>query len=266
MDPRTGNAVMRLFRGYGYLFKGFGFVFNQHTSLLKFCVIPWVISLLVFVGAAVGLYHYYGDLVNWIWARPDSWLMQILWYVFYVFIFLLILLLTYVAFFVVQAILSAPFNDLLSEQVEFLAQGQEPPPFSWARLGRGLVMTLLHELAKLGVYLAIMVPLFLFKFIPVIGPPVLLVGGFYVTAVFISYDYMDFSMARREWVWGVKWGFLKAHRALTLGLGSSLATALMVPVLGSVCMPMTVVGGTLLFCDLIQQEPADGKDQEPVTS
>ena len=42
----------------------------------------------------------------------------------------LVLLLSYVAFFVVQAILSAPFNDLLSERVEQLAYGNEPPPFS----------------------------------------------------------------------------------------------------------------------------------------
>jgi CysZ protein len=249
-DPREGHLLARLFRGFGYLFRGFDFVLDKNPSLLKFCVAPLLISLLILSGVGVLLYFYYGDLVNWIWARPESWLLRILWYLMYVFIFLLVMLLGYITFFVLQAIVAAPFNDILSEQVEALAYGKEPPPFSMARLGRGLLLTVGHELLKLGVYLGIMLPLLLCKFIPLLGPPVLLFGGFYVTAVFTSYDFMDFSMARRELPWKTKWGLLKGNRALTMGFGASLATALLVPVVGSVCVPMAAVGGTLLFCDL----------------
>jgi CysZ protein len=212
---------------------------------------PLLINVLVFSGVAVGLYYYYGDLVELIWARPDSWLYRALWYVLYVFILLLILLVAYAAFFVVQAALSAPFNDLLSERVEHLAFGREPPPFSWGRLGRGLVRALTHELSKLGVYVLIMGPLFLLNLvIPVVGPVVFLIGGFYATAIFFAYDFMDYSMDRREWPFRRKWSVVKQNRALTFGFGSSLALALLVPVLGLMSVPMAAVGGTLLFSDL----------------
>lgn len=252
-DPREGGAFARLFRGAGYVAQGWSFVFSRHPSLLKLCLLPLLINLVVFGGVAVGLYFYYGDIVNWIWARPDSWIVRIVWYLLYVFIFLLVVLLAYVAFFVVQAILSAPFNDLLSERTEQLAYGKEPPAFSLGFMLKGLGKTLVHELAKLGIFLAIIVPLFLLNFvIPVVGPVVFLFVGFYVSAIFFAYDFMDFCMARRDWTFGQKWKVLKQNRALTVGFGSALAGALLIPVFGLLCIPMAAVGGTLLFCDMEQ--------------
>ncbi|MCC6746416.1 MAG: EI24 domain-containing protein [Deltaproteobacteria bacterium] len=249
-DPRQGGAAVRFFRGFGYLFEAWGFVFGKHPGLVAYCLAPLVINLLAFGGAAVGLYYYYDDLVALIWARPSSWRV-IFWYLLYVFIFLAVMLLAYLGFFVVQAVLSAPFNDLLSERVEELAYDRPPPPFSVGRLLAGLGRTVLHELGKLGIYVSVMLPLFLLNlFVPVLGPVVFLCVGFYVTALFFAYDFMDYCMGRRAWRFGRKWAALKAHRALTLGFGSALAVALLVPVVGLLCVPMAAVGGTLLFCDL----------------
>lgn len=265
-DPRRGNAIVRIFRGFGYLFEGWAFVFSRHPSLLKFCLLPLLINILVFSGVAVSLYFYYGDLVALIWAKPETWLLQILWYLAYIFIFLIILLLAYLAFFIVQALLSAPFNDLLSERVEILTTGEEPPAFSWDRLIRGLGKTMLHELAKLGIWVAIMAPAFLVSFVPVIGKPVFAVIGFYITATFFAYDYIDYSMARREWTFKEKRALLKQNRALSFGFGSSLAVALLIPVVGLLCVPMAAVGGTLLFCDLqwaVENDGGEGEDAAP---
>lgn len=250
-DPREGGAVNRFFRGFGYLFEGWGFVFGKHPALVKFCLLPLLINLLVFAGVGVALYFFYGDLVNLIWAKPESWLLRVLWYLAYVFIFVAILLLSYLAFFVLQAILSAPFNDVLSERVEELAYGRSPPPFAWARLARGLGATVLHEMAKLSIYVAVMLPLFFLNvIIPVLGPALFMFAGGYLTAKFFAYDFMDFAMARREWPFSRKWRVLKQHRALTIGFGSALAVALLVPLVGLLCVPMAAVGGTLMFCDL----------------
>lgn len=252
-DPRSGNAIVRFFRGFGYLFRGIGFVFSKHPALLKFCLLPLLINLLVFVGAGIALYHYYGDLVALIWARPNNWFFRLFWYLLYIFIFIAVMLIAYVAFFIVQALLSAPFNDVLSERVEQLAYGHEPPPFSAARLAKDLGRTIAHQALKLLVWVAIMVPLFLLNvFVPVIGSALFLIGGSYVTAFFFAYDYLDYAMARRQWSFSTKMATLKEHRALGLGLGGSLMLCLLVPLLGVLCVPFMTVGGTLLFCDLQQ--------------
>jgi CysZ protein len=251
VDPRQGGVVTRFFRGAGYLAQGWGFVFSRHPALLKYCLLPLLINILVFTGVGVALYFYYGDIVNWIWARPDSWIVRILWYVLYIFIFLLVVLLSYVAFFVVQALLSAPFNDLLSERAELLAYGKEAPPFTVGIFLKGLGKTLVHELAKLSIYLAIIIPLFLLNLvIPVVGPLLFLFFGGYISAIFFAYDFMDFCMARRDWTFGKKWRVLKQNRALTVGFGAAMHGALLIPIFGFLCIPMAAVGGTLLFCDL----------------
>jgi CysZ protein len=86
--------------------------------------------------------------------------------------------------------------------------------------------------------------------LPVVGHGLFLVGGVYLTAIFLGYDYMDFCMARREWSFSRKWRALKDNRALALGLGGGLALVMLVPILGLLSLPMAAVGGTLLFCDL----------------
>jgi CysZ protein len=264
IDPRSGSAAARFARGFGYLFRGWSFVLGNHPRLILLCLLPLLINILVFCGMLVALYYFYGDLVNLIWAKPASWFVRIFWYLFYVFIFLLVMLMAYGAFFVVQALLSAPFNDLLSEHTERLAYAHDPPPFSMARLTRNLGRTLLGELTKLTVYLLIIGPLFLMNLIlPLVGPALFLSVGFYLTATFFGYDYLDFCMARREWPLGRKWRVLRANQGLMLGFGSALALALLMPVFGILCVPMAAVGGTLLFCDLERAGAFEASGPEP---
>lgn len=259
-DPRQGTALVRLFRGFHYLLDGWVFVVGKHPSLIKLCLIPLLINIVAFAGVAVAVYHYYDDLVLLIWARPESWPWQALWYALYVFILAAVLVLAYFAFFVVQGLLAAPFNDLLSERVELLAYGKQPLPFSLWRTMRGMGRSVVHELTKLLLYAAVIVPLFVLNLaVPAIGTALFVFGGIYMTALFLSYDYLDFAMARYEWSFSRKWQVLKQHRALTLGFGCSIALALAVPLVGLACVPMAAVGGTLLFCDL---ERAGAFDQQ----
>lgn len=250
-DPRQGMFLSRTVRGGGYLLRGYRFVFREHPELLRLCLAPLLINLLLFVGGAAALVYYWNDIIAWVWARPEGTLWQALWYVLYVFMAIIVLLMGYMLFFALQGVLSAPFNDLISERVEKLAFGLEPLPFEWGRFTRGLATSLFNELRKQSVYLLGMGALLLIKvLVPVAGPLIFLIGGFVLSANFFCYDFMDFSMARREMPWSAKMALMRGNRMLTLGFGAALAGAMAVPVLGSLTMPMAAVGGTLLFCDL----------------
>ncbi|MBW2733031.1 MAG: EI24 domain-containing protein [Deltaproteobacteria bacterium] len=249
VDPRHGGRLDQLFRGMGYLFRGWGFI-GKHPSLVKYCILPTVLTILVFLGVGFLLYQYYGELVALIWAKPTFWLTRIFWYLLYVLIFVAVMLIGYVAFFVVQGIVTAPFNDLLSEKVEEIAYGREPQPFVWSIFAKGIVAAILHEVAKLALWLAVMIPLFLFSFVPVIGTLVFAIGGFITTTRFFAYDHLDYSMARRLWSFKRKRAALKQNRSLTSGFGAGVTLVLLIPVVGLLSIPMAAVGGTLLFCDL----------------
>jgi len=251
VDPRTGSAIKRLFRGGGYLMRGWRFVFSEHPTLVGYCAAPVIIAIISISAVIALLSYYYSDLMGALWARPDTWYMITLWYVVMVFVFLLMLVLGYVAFFIMQTILSSPFNDILTERVEMLAIGKEPPPFTFARFTKGIAVTLVHTVVKLSIYIFFMVPLILIGWIvPVVGPVVSSVGGFIVTAYFGAYDQMDFAMARREWSFGRKIRVVSKNLSLSFGFGSSMAGVLLFPILGILFIPLAAVGGTLLFCDL----------------
>ncbi|MCK5795651.1 MAG: EI24 domain-containing protein [Deltaproteobacteria bacterium] len=245
------------FRGLGYVFRGWSFV-AKHTELVKFCVLPVILTLVVFVGLSILFYAKYTWFVSLFWAKPEGWTIVFWWPFAVLFVFAAIII-AYVLFFVVLSILTAPFNDFLSERVEQLAYGHEPRPFSWSFLLRGLGQTVLHELAKLAIYLAWILPLLFLNFIPVIGTVAFAVTGFILTARFLAYDHLDYAMARREWTFARKRGLLKEYRALTSGFGAGVAGVLLVPVVGLLSIPMAAVGGTLLFCDLEKAGAFDGE-------
>lgn len=252
-DPRTGSFIARFFRGAAYLLRAYRFVISEHRQLLKYCLLPFGLALLVALCTIVGFAIYGGDIIDYVWPKPDGTGWQVLWALLYVFFVLLVLLIAYVVFFIGQALLTAPFNDALSEQVEALAFGREPPPFSVGRVGRGAWMSVAHEAGKLVVYLVVMGALLVFKLVvPVVGTAVFLVGGFVLTSVFFAYDFMDLALARREWAFGRKWSLIRGNRALTLGFGAGIAALLLVPLVGTFSIPMAAVGGTLLVCDLEQ--------------
>jgi len=263
-DPTSGSALGRAALGAGYFFEGAGFIFKRHPSLLKFCLIPLLINLLL-CGAALFLLTFYrAELVNLIWQEPESWILRIVWYICYIFILLAAALLIYLSSFLIQSLLSAPFNDLLSEQVDLLAHGHEPPPFSWARLAKSTGRALSHQIKKLLLFLAVMVPLLLLNLVlPGIGTTVLAVGGFFLSARFLAYDSLDFSMAREDWSFKEKRALLSRHGASIFGFGATLVGLTMVPLFGLLCLPLAAAGGTLLFADIQAAEAVLQTDQEP---
>lgn len=251
-DPRRGNFIARFIRGFGYLMQGGSFVFRRHPQLIRYCVIPFLLSMLVALGVMVGLYTFGGEIMDWIWPRPEGTAAQVLWYALYVFFALAVLILAYVVFFVAQALITVPFNDVLSARTEQLAFGQaRGEDGSLLALGRDVAAAIGQEAGKLALYLVVMAALFVAKLIiPVVGAVLFIGGGFVLTAVFFAFDFMDLAMARRRMGWSAKWGVIRRNRALSFGFGSAMAAALLVPLLGTACIPLAAVGGTLLFGDL----------------
>ncbi|HEY3359005.1 MAG TPA: EI24 domain-containing protein [Polyangia bacterium] len=248
-DPQAGGAFARFSRALGYPFLGWRFI-SAHPALYRYCIIPFILNLLIMTAIGVGLWHYYPDLVAWIWRRPEGLGLRVLWYVLYVFILLAVLVLGYALFFILQALLASPFNDLLSEKTEELLAGHKPLPFSLARFLRNAVVTVAHESMKLLLLIAILAPLWLVcLFIPGIGSILFAVLGGAVSAFFLGYDYHDYALARRRFPFGRKWGLLTHNFAFTLGFGTTVSLMLLVPVLGLFFPPFAAVGGTIACLD-----------------
>jgi uncharacterized protein involved in cysteine biosynthesis len=163
----------------------------------------------------------------------------------------LALLIGYVA---AVRIAGAPFNDLLSAEVEKIRSGGGEvlylPPFL-----PGMLHALNTEVLRLAILLTLFIPLYLMSLLlPGVGAAI--VTGLLVVqaALWLAYDAMSYCFDRRLWPLRKRLGFLRRHwwHVLQFGLGG--AAILAIPLVNLFLFPLLVSGGTLLFRDLDQQE------------
>ncbi|MGE3636870.1 MAG: EI24 domain-containing protein, partial [Sandaracinaceae bacterium] len=148
-------------------------------------------------------------------------------------------------------VLAAPFNDLLSEEVEHLATGARGPPFSLKVLLRDTVRTIGLELVKWAIYLAVMLVLLIVSnVVPVVGHVLSSIVGFLFTTLYLAIDYIDWPSSRRNRSIAYRFSVVREHFGAMLGFGSGVWLFLFLPLVNLLFMPAAVAGGTLMFLDL----------------
>jgi CysZ protein len=234
--------------GAGDLGRGFAFL-NQHPRLWGWVMAPAVLTLLILIGAVMGVMHLVDPLVAWL----TDWLPGFLQGIAGALIWLLVIVaLGFGALFVfvtVVGIVAGPFNEMLSESIEAIVTRQPSPKFSLRAFLRGALVGLLHGLRRLLVALAGFLLLFALGFIPVIGTLAALAIGFWLAARAAAYDCYDAVLSRRELSYGQKQAYLARHRSRTFGLGVVVAALLLVPLVNLVVLGLGAAGATLADLD-----------------
>lgn len=230
------------------------FFILRHPSLWPWCVLPVIINIVVIVL----LWGWTGDFSHqlltthvsdapgwyWDWLRMGAKILA----------FIVRAIVTLVAFVVVGTIAAVPFNDFLSEQTDKLAGGwRDPRPFSLKRTAWELFITGIQEGKRMTLFLLIIIPLFAMSFIPVLAP-FSFAAKLIVTALFFTADYVSYPMERRGALL-FRHKLLVARRYLfpSLGFGLAVTCIALIPVVNFLFFPLAVVGGTLLFNDLVRQ-------------
>lgn len=282
----SAATVVGYWRGLTYPFKGMKFVFISHPSLVRFWIVPILVTCLLLGLMFWGSWKASAVVTNAVWTDPGSqvelyksapgepgkakpeprrekrtaagdpggWLTSV-GHGAHVALELVVLVLLWALGLIVIVLLTnviaAPFNDLLSEEVERLATGQGGSPFSLAVLLRDTVRTVGLELFKLVIYAVIMGPLFVLSgFIPVVGHALYSIFGFVFTAMYFAIDYVDWPASRRNRDIVFRFGMLKDHFMPMFGFGTGVWLFLFIPLVNLLFMPAAVAGGTLLFLEL----------------
>jgi len=278
----TGAVAVGYWRGLTYPFKGLKFVFFKHPGLVRFWMVPILITGIFLACTTWAGWHSYEGITNAIWADPTAqvdhkasqgastqkpkrnkhirdvtdhdWVDTSGHYLhatFGILILLTLWLLGVVMAMFLSNIFAAPFNDFLSEEVERLETGQEGPPFSWAALTRDSLRTIGLEVLKLSIYLVVMGPLFIISnLVPVIGHALYSIFGFVFTAMYFAIDYIDWPASRKNRNVTYRFSLLTHHFMPMFGFGSGVWLFLFIPLVNLLFMPAAVAGGTLLFLDL----------------
>ena len=238
-------------KGFGYSVLGFKLAFSK--GLRRWTLAPVVINVVLYAVAAWGFVWAVRRVVHGTVGEVDRWYD----YAFVVFVgvaalvlFALLFLFTFV---LVVNVLAAPFTDVLSEKTEaFLTGHKLDEPFGLARLVRDMLVGIAHAIKLLLCQCVVLVV----GFIPIIGPPVAVVG----TAILLALEYMDCCMTRRRMAFRDKRRMALRSVCKSTGFGVGALLWMVVPVLNLVCVPAAVCGGTALFLDL-EREDGMGRAQ-----
>lgn len=260
------RTVVGYWRGLSYPWKGLRFVFLEHPKLARFWLPPILITLALLTLSFTLGWQWHDDVVHWMWAAPTGdgfWVgvLGVLHWLLRAVVLLALWAVGLVAVVFLTNVVAAPFNDLLSEEVEHLVTGRKGPPFELAILVRDAVRTVGLELLKLALYLCVMVPMFVISYVPVVGPIVYAVVGFLFTTLYFAIDYVDWPASRQNRSIHYRFGLLREHFMPMFGFGTGVWLFLFVPLVNLLFMPAAVAGGTLLFLEL-QADPR-ASDEAP---
>lgn len=246
---REGSTLQQATAGFKLAMGSVRYL-SKTPALWPSAAIPAVItSALFFVSAGLGLY-FSGDIFEWIWSKPLNWL-AFLWWIGRVLFAVLSVAVGYMVAVVLGSIFAGPFNDILSQRIERRVQGR-------AHLGaddlkaniRGIIRGTLHSLGNLAAMVVFMTPVMLLNLIPGVGSLAASAIGLVVSSHFLAFEFMDWSLERRNYGWREKWGRVLEERPVALGFGLGTSLLLWIPVINFAAMPVAVIGGTVLALEL----------------
>lgn len=249
----SGTAVRRFLRGASYPWRGLRFLLPR-TEFWPWAVGPFLITLWMIAAALWGAFQYGDDLLALFWTRPviqQSGSFQIAVWEFVasglrVVLFLGLAVVAWIA----GNMIASPFYDVLAEKTEGAVLDRPEQSFDWRIALGDAWMSIRHSALGLMLYLVVMGPLLLLNLIPGAGSVLYTVLSTLATVFFVTREVMDIPLSRRRTPFFAKLRWMGHHKALLGGMGLVCMLLLMIPLLNFVCMPVAVMGGTLMYCHL----------------
>jgi CysZ protein len=231
------SGVRDVVDGFRYL--------RAHPRLWRFIIAPAIVTLVLAVGAIVGIAYLVDPIVGWLAGELPSALSGIGHVVLTIVVVVALGVGALAIFVPLAGVVAGPFNELLSERVEQQLTGAPAQGFSAIKFVRDALIGVGHALQRLFVAVTGAGALVAVNAIPVAGTLVAGTVGALVASRAAAYDCYDAVLARRRFTYAEKLAYLEANRARTVGLGAVVTAMLLVPGLNLVALGVGAVGATL---------------------
>ncbi len=157
-----------------------------------------------------------------------------------------ILLLTAISFFAItlltfmMSLLASPFNDILAEKTERALGIKEVPHWSAGRFIRVFFLdirkSIITVLSAIIFSIGMLIP---------VANMIFFIG----LALLNTFTFITYPQSRREQGLIRSLSWIKSNLPISLGFGMVTLLLFSIPVVGFFMLPISVVGGTLLFCE-----------------
>jgi CysZ protein len=229
--------------GMAYLIQGFKLI--TQPGLRLYVIIPVIINFILFAGLFVLLHHLMGEFNQWVAHFLPTWLQWLnilFWFLFFVSFFILFIY----TFMTIANLISAPFNSLLAEKVEWYVTGKQIEQRRFIETLKDLPRLLGRQFTILAYYLPRALLILILFFIPVVHI-IAIILWFLFNAWFLTLTYLDYPtdnhriplMRIRAWQKQKPW--------LSLSFGMSILFASMIPIVNFFTIPAAVAAATQLW-------------------
>lgn len=158
---------------------------------------------------------------------------------------ILILFICYLLFTVFGGLVTAPFNEEISQRVEEIVTGKT----NQHKLGfwEDAYASIIGEIQKITFYLGVLFLLFLLDFIPAIGNAAAITLGTLFSFYYNALDFMDYPLTRQRAIFRQKLKVTHKGGMVSYGFGCMAFIMMFLPVLNVFMKPILVAAGTSLF-------------------
>lgn len=232
--------------GFTYPFRSLKFFFT-HKKLIKYSIAPMLINLLIY--GSVFIFSY-----KWLMGLLDTWLgienteagfwLKFLHTALLIIGFLLMLFVCYLLFTILGNIVTAPFNEEISQRVEEIVSGNEEHNMGF---WEDAYISIKGEIQKLTFYLLILFLIFLLNAVPVAGSVLSAVIGVIFSCFYNALDFLDYPMTRKKMRFRDKLKVTRKGKLVTYGFGFTAFLLMFLPVINVFMKPILVAAGTALF-------------------
>jgi CysZ protein len=167
--------------------------------------------------------------------------------------------LSYYSFSMIGMVLASPLNDILAQRIEEGLCQTEASSVSLSENVKSTALSGLQALRLAGRQTFFTVLALPFILIPIAGfIPFLLVSSWYG-----GLGYFDVSLARNHFRKEHKMAIVKKLKWKIMGLGLAMTLLFMIPFLNLLLLPVAVVAGSYLYCQVDWQEHFKEENLQP---
>ena len=236
------------FAGAKYFINGISLINTK--GIRRFVLIPLLINIITF---AIGLWfaiNQFEIFITWVLAELPSWLSWLEWIMWPLFA-LTFYGMIFFGFSIIANIIAAPFNGPLASAVESHIVGNQDLINNKA-FYQEVKDSIINELVKLKYSLYLMMPLAFLSLIsfalPLITPFVAILWMIYAVWV-LTLEYADFPMTNHGMEFQQIKEKLATKRFMSLGFGSIVMLATLIPFVNFLVMPIAVSGATKMYLE-----------------
>jgi CysZ protein len=222
--------------------------FIKYPKLILYSIVPVIINLIIYSSFFFFTYYKLTGLVKSVSGMESN---DVMWYnhLLYIFMliisFILIIFLCYFIFTILGSLVTAPFNENISQFIEEKILNEKI--IYDIGFFKDTYRSITAEAKKLFFYIIFIVPLFLIGFIPVIGSIISGILIFLFSAFYNALDFFDYPMTRKNYTLREKIKSVSANMQVTMGFGVTGFALMVIPFLNVFLKPLLVVSGTAVY-------------------